>query len=261
MTTPGDPQAKVYSHINGGEGEILARLAVAELCKGWPIYRDASEWKNFRSLFSDDACVWTTWSKRQPIDNFIEKSKEGKSNGDFILHRECGTLVELNTSTLRAVGKMKATITQRFNIGEGGDAALKPVVFDVDCDSRFHFFCFYDSNTNAWKVKYVKLIYEKDKLVPVDGNAAPGFPRDALDRYPEGYKYLGAAQNILGHDIDASLPTIQVPEYGSSEALRLELYEKMEEWLDGADDIDLSTSDSISYGHKATNGKDTHKQR
>ncbi|KAI2778793.1 hypothetical protein F4815DRAFT_233191 [Daldinia loculata] len=255
MTTPDDPQAKVYSHINGRESDILARLAVAELCKGWPIYRDASEWKNFRSLFSDDACVWTTWSKRQPIDSFIQKSKKGKSNGDFIMHRECGTLVELNLSALRAVGKMKATITQRFKIGENSSVGLEPVIFDVDCDCRFHFFCFLDSDTNAWKVKYVKLIYEKDKLVPVDGKACPGFPKDALDRYPEGYKYLGAAQSTLGHDIDPSLPTIQGPESGSLDIPRLELYEKMEQWLDGADDIDLSTS----HGRRDINGKDTHK--
>ncbi|KAI0097170.1 hypothetical protein F4814DRAFT_453697 [Daldinia grandis] len=254
MTTPDDPQTKVYSHINGRESDILARLAVAELCKGWPIYRDASEWKNFRSLFSDDACVWTTWSKRQPIDSFIQKSKEGKSNGDFIMHRECGTLVELNLSTLRAVGKMKATITQRFKIGENGGVELEPVIFDVDCDCRFHFFCFRDSDTNAWKVKYVKLIYEKDKLVPVDGKTSPGFLKDALDRYPEGYKYLGAAQSILGHDIDASLPTIQGPESRSLNIPRLELYKKIEQWLDGAEDVDLSTS----HGCRETNEKDTH---
>lgn len=93
------------------------------------------------------------------------------------MHRECGTLVELNLSALRAVGKMKATITQRFKIGENSSVGLEPVIFDVDCDCRFHFFCFLDSDTNAWKVKYVKLIYEKDKLVPVDGKACPGFPR------------------------------------------------------------------------------------
>ncbi|KAI8960425.1 hypothetical protein F5Y11DRAFT_269309 [Daldinia sp. FL1419] len=257
MTTPDDPQAKVYSHINGVEREVLARLTVSELCKGWPIYRDASEWKNFRSLFSKDACVWTTWSKRQPIDSFIQKSKEGKSNGDFIMHRECGTLVEMNLPLLRAVGKMKATITQRFKMGGDDDRGLEPIVFDVDCDCRFHFFCFCDAETNVWKVQYVKLIYEKDKIVPVDGKTSPGFHKEALDKYPEGYKYLGAAQNILGHDVDAFLPTIQGPEYGSLDIARLELYKKMEEWLDGADDIDLSTS----YGHTETNGKDSYKGR
>ncbi|KAI0880735.1 uncharacterized protein GGS22DRAFT_79390 [Annulohypoxylon maeteangense] len=237
MTSPNDPQAKVYSHINGTESDLQARLIVSELCKGWPVYRDASEWKNFRSLFCDDAYVWTTWSKRQTIDNFIEKSKEGKSKGDFIMHRECGTLVELNLSKSRAVGKMKATITQRFAIGMDALMGTEPIVFDVDCDCRFHFFCLRDS---GWKVKYVKLIYEKDKLIPVDGKTTPSFAKETLDRYPEGYKYLGAAQNMLGHDVDISLPTIQNPDLGTANPLWLELYDKMGEWLDG-EDVDLST--------------------
>lgn len=60
MTSPLDPHSKSYSHINGTTSELLDRLAVAELCKGWPVYRDASEWKNYRSLFTQDATVWTS---------------------------------------------------------------------------------------------------------------------------------------------------------------------------------------------------------
>lgn len=167
------------------------------------------------------------------------------------MHRECGTLVELSPSNGRAVGKMKATITQRFNIAGDDAAGIEPVVFDVDCDCRFQFFCFLDADTDEWKVKYVKLIYEKDKLVPVDGKTLPRFTKDALDKYPEGYKYLGAAQSMLGHDIDVCLPTPQGLERGSANLLWLELYEKMEQWLDGLTDIDLSTT----QGHGASNGK------
>ena len=62
MTSPIDPHSKCYSHINGTANELSDRLAVAELCKGWPVYRDASEWQNYRDLFTEDATVWTSKS-------------------------------------------------------------------------------------------------------------------------------------------------------------------------------------------------------
>ncbi len=49
-----------FSHINGSTEEILARYCITELCKGWPVYRDASEWRNYRDLFTDDAFVFTS---------------------------------------------------------------------------------------------------------------------------------------------------------------------------------------------------------
>lgn len=55
-----DPHTRQYSHLGGTTSELLERFAVSELCKGWPVYRDASEWANYRSLFADDAIVWTS---------------------------------------------------------------------------------------------------------------------------------------------------------------------------------------------------------
>lgn len=62
MTSPTEPHSSVFSHINGSTADLLDRLAVAEICKGWPVYRDASEWQNFRSLFAPKAKVWTSRS-------------------------------------------------------------------------------------------------------------------------------------------------------------------------------------------------------
>ncbi|KAK3339906.1 hypothetical protein B0T25DRAFT_466887 [Lasiosphaeria hispida] len=225
MTSPLDPHTKSYSHINGTTGELLDRLAVSELCKGWPVYRDASEWANYRSLFTEDGTVWTTWSGARHVDDFISISKAGKEAGVFIMHRECGTLAELAAPEHgRAVGKMKATITHRFTFPESQ--------FDVDCDCRFIFFCEKQAGTGAWKAKYVKLFYDKDKVVPVDGCTAPRFAPDELAKYPEGYRYLAAAQARLGYEIDVGLPTPHNNE------LWERMYGEMEKWLDGKQ-IDL----------------------
>jgi len=60
ITSAADPHTKSYSHINGNIAQLMDRLAVAELCKGWPVYRDASEWANYRDLFTEDGTVWTS---------------------------------------------------------------------------------------------------------------------------------------------------------------------------------------------------------
>lgn len=62
MSSPDEPHTRMYSHVNGTHSELHDRFAVSELCKGWAVYRDASEWMNFRSMFADDAYVWTSMS-------------------------------------------------------------------------------------------------------------------------------------------------------------------------------------------------------
>jgi len=205
--TPKETQPTVWSHINGSPEEILDRYCVSELCKGWPVYRDASEWNNYRDIFAEKgAFVWTTWSGGLSIEDFIEVSKRGRGNGDFIMHRENGTLVDLNPKTNRAIGKMKATITQRFT--------FDGVQIDVECDCRFIFFCQKEptstSSTPIWKTQYVKLFYEKDKVIPVDGKTLPkSWDPQNISKYPEGYAWLGYAQSQLGHEILQGLPTLQ----------------------------------------------------
>ncbi|KAL2021750.1 hypothetical protein VTK56DRAFT_6693 [Thermocarpiscus australiensis] len=178
------------------------------------------------------------------------------------MHRECGTLVELSPQHGRAIGKMKATITHRFKFSAANGAAgsSQQVVtnggepktqsspcsfssssdddeyeFDVDCDCRFIFFCQKeddDGDGASWKARYVKLFYEKDKVVPVDGRRlAPRFTPEELARYPRGYRYLGAAQARLGYDIDLRLPT-------AGGELWERMYGQMERWLEG-EEVDL----------------------
>lgn len=139
------------------------------------------------------------------------------------MHRENGTLVDLNPSTSRAVGKMKATITQRF--------ITEALTYDVECDCRFIFFCTKSSATSSsareWKTQYVKLFYEKDKVVSVDGGrTVPTFTAEELGRYPEGYRYLGAAQARLRHKILEGLPTMDNQAF-------YDMYEAIDGWLQG----------------------------
>jgi hypothetical protein len=152
------------------------------------------------------------------IDQFIEVSKKGRANGDFIMHRECGTLVDLNQKTGRAVGKMKTTITQRFN--------WDGLEFDIDCDNRFFFFC-KKNDRGEWKHAYYKVIYEKDRVVPVDGKNVPTFDEKDLNKYPYGYRHLGAAQARVGHECLTNLPTMNNEGYAK-------MYQAVDAWLEGS---------------------------
>lgn len=62
MTSPAEPHTRSYSHNGGSINDILDRAVIAELCKGWPLYRDNSEWANYRSIFAKEAWVWTSES-------------------------------------------------------------------------------------------------------------------------------------------------------------------------------------------------------
>ena len=72
----------------------------------------------------------------------------------------------------------------------------------------------------------MKLFYEKDKLVPTDGHTVPKFEKSELEKYPEGYQYLGAAQARLGHQILGGLPTMNNQGF-------YDLYRAIDEWLQG----------------------------
>lgn len=60
--TAKETQPYTWLHQNGTPDQIFDRYCVSELLKGWPVYWDASEWKNYRSCFTDDAVVFTSES-------------------------------------------------------------------------------------------------------------------------------------------------------------------------------------------------------
>ncbi|KAF7917746.1 hypothetical protein EAE99_009122 [Botrytis elliptica] len=156
------------------------------------------------------------------IDDFISVSKEGRKNRDFIMHRENGALVDLNLLG-RAIGKMKATITQRF--------VIEDTSIDVEYDCRFIFWCIVEDG--ECKVEYNCLFYEKDKVIAADGKNLPGiFTKEELEKYPEGYRYLAFAQHKIGHSILEDSPTIMGRPFGK-------MYDAMAAWLRG-EDVDLN---------------------
>lgn len=230
--TATDTEPNTWRHVNGTADQILDRYCVSELVRGWSVYWDYSEWKNYRDCFTDDAWVLTLCcGGSQPIDDFIKSSQTGREKGVFMAHRELGTLVDLNSSTNRAVGKMKVAITQRFI-----DPSTK-IEYDVDCDARFIMYC---QKTHArgdvlgeWKIQFAKLIYEKDKIVAVDGKTVPTFSKEELDEYQYAHRYLAAARARQGENPRKDMPTlIETEQFWN-------IYHAIDEWLNGQDVSDV----------------------
>jgi hypothetical protein len=213
---------------NGPDELAIERYKLRELSEGWPCYRDACEWQNFRSIFEADAWVYTSWSGKVHIDDFIQASKEGMDRGAFIMHRVHGSTTDINSEATRAVTKMKATITQRF--------ILDGCEVDAESDCRFLFLFRKDASSGNWAARYVRHWYEKDKLIPVDPRKVPALDDQVLQRYSPGYRYLAYCQQVtMGIDISTELPGHNRGKGTVNGDKHDLLYWHAKEWLEGRD--------------------------
>lgn len=184
-----------------------------EICEGWPCYRDAAEWSNYRNVFHDDAYIATSWSQG-PIDTFIEESKHGFANQKdffYILHRITGQTVDVQGN--EAVSKMKVTVACRITI-DG-------IEMDNEADCRF--FSLPEKRKGRWGVMFYTLLFEKDKMVPVNGNRASEVPEKEVEGYPAGYRCLCWCEAKVGRP-----PKLDLNAHGKERDV---LYGKCKDWL------------------------------
>ncbi|KAI5817242.1 hypothetical protein BZA77DRAFT_310159 [Pyronema omphalodes] len=214
---------------NGPDDLALERYKLRELAEGWPCYRDACEWENFKSIFHyPDAFVYTTWTGRTPIADFIAASQGGMDRGAFIMHRIHGTTTDIQGN--RAVTKMKATITQRFTI-DGCEV-------DAESDCRFCFL--FEKRGDKWGAVFVRHWYEKDKLIPVDPRKIPQLDDEKLKGFPKGYRYLAYCQEATMGNIKVKLDMPGHRNEGDSVTGKEhdKLYWQAKQWLEG-EEVDI----------------------
>ena len=150
--------------------------------------------------------------------------------GVFIMHRIHGSTTDINKEATRAVTKMKATITQRFELDDNIEA-------DAESDCRFVFFWSRDPESGNWTASFVRHFYEKDKLIPVDPNRVPTIDHSEAIKYPVGYRYLAYCQErTMGvkvlRDLPGHLRESGTTVNGSKHDL---LYTQIKSWMDGED--------------------------
>jgi hypothetical protein len=193
--------------------EVLDKLAIRELIENWALWRDARMWERFRTVWHDDGQMWATWFQGS-ADEFIKVSREGYDRGVRILHFLGGSTIDIKGA--RAVAQTKMTIAQR--------AMVEKVLCDVVCTGRFYDFL--EKRRGRWGLVLRRLIYEKDRLDPVDPSTTPKLDKKRLASFPEGYRHLAYLQAGIGYTIKADMPGLDGPEVEA-------LYARGAAWLKG----------------------------
>lgn len=239
-TLPAGSRPERAIRNNGPSDLALERYKLRELAEGWPCYRDACEWENLRSIFHPDAHIYTTWTGLTHHLQFIEASKTGMDNGVFIMHRIHGSTTDIDPSGVRAVTKMKATITQRFSglPCVSGDTCEA----DAESDCRFIFFwekldgSEYPELDQQWRARFVRHWYEKDKLIAVTAGRDPVIDLEKLQQYPPGYRHLAYLQeSTMGVKVLLDLPGHRREGSTVNGQKHDLLYVQARDWVEGKD--------------------------
>jgi SnoaL-like protein len=191
--------------------EMLDRLAIRSLVENWAMWRDAGDWERFRTVWHDDGRMMATWFQGS-ADEFIAVSRAGFEQGVSILHFLGGHSADIRGS--RAISQTKMTISQR--------AVVHDVLVDVVCTGRFYDFL--EKRDGRWGFVLRRLIYEKDRMDPVDPAAKIALDKALLERFPEGYRHLAYLQTSIGFTVKPDMPGLKGPEVKA-------LYARGREWL------------------------------
>src|SRR5262245_39499623 len=175
------------------------KLAIRELIENWAVYRDGLMWERFRTVWHKDGRMYATWFEGS-VDEFIAASQKGYANGVRVIHLLGGSSIHVKGK--RAIAMTKMTITQRGVID--GEPC------DVICAGRFYDFL--EKRKGQWGIVVRRLIYEMDRLVPLNPAATITLDQKILDRFPVGYRHLAYLQIKAGFDVKRDRPGTDGPE-------------------------------------------------
>ena len=193
---------------------IDERRDIREVIENWALWRDAGDWERFATVWHPGAEMWATWFQG-PATKFIEVSRAGFESGVSILHLLGGSTCDI--AGPRAIAQTKMTISQR--------ADVDGVRADVLCTGRFY--DFFEKRDGRWGIVRRRLIYEKDRMDPVDPGVLLKLDPERLARFPEGYRYLGYLQSSIGFKVKDGLPGLRGPSVDK-------LYAEGKAWLAGS---------------------------
>jgi SnoaL-like domain len=203
--------------------EQSERYTIRELVENWAVWRDAGDWERFRGVWHPEGEMWATWFQGT-ADDFIKVSQDGFAKGVRILHFLGGSSIDLALGLKphqRAIAQTKMTISQR--------AMVHDVEVDVVCTGRFYDFIEkrpVAGGGEEWRIVLRRLIYEKDRIDPVDPAATLKLDKALLAQFPIGYKHLAYIQEQIGYKVKRDMAGLVGPDVDA-------LYAKGKGWLAG----------------------------
>jgi len=174
--------------------DALDRLEIVTMIQNWALWRDTGDWDKLRTTVHPDATMTATWFHGR-FDDFIDAAQASWRERSSSHHALGGTKIELNRS--RAIAQTRMTIRVR--------TTLDGVEADVSCHGRF--FDRVEKRASAWRIARRSVIYEQDRIDPVEPGTRLALDRALLERFPEGYRHLAYVQTKAGAKVDPALPT------------------------------------------------------
>ena len=190
------------------------KVAIRELVEQWAVWRDARLWDRFRTVWHAEGRMMATWFQGG-FEEFIKVNDEGWARGVRILHFLGGSAIDVARD--RGIAQTKMTISQRAPVGG--------VICDVVCTGRFYDFL--ERRKRRWGIVLRRLIYEKDRMDPVDPAARLQLDQSLLERFPIGYRHLAYLQTKIGYKVKDDMPGLDGPEVEA-------LYAGGAQWLKGS---------------------------
>ena len=167
---------------------------ILELVKNWAYARDNGDWEVLASCYQPDATMHISWIS-DTAAAFIEGSKTmlaKTASHEPGKHNIGSTRIRINGN--RAAGEVHAELLRR----------LRRDGVDFDTQTWGRFLDLYEKREDGvWRIFKRTMVYEKDRLDPVDPSQLPQrfWENIDLDRFPPECRFLCYRLSLIGQDV------------------------------------------------------------